>query len=721
MTYEGKSCSLDISIKGRVTAFPVDKLNSFLQVEGIATSIPTPTSYNNWFDSVETEQDGSSYFYATTKDDGNKDVDTIADQYSVLLTTNGWTVDKIDNEYRATKPNGDAEITFATINKTFSIHINAYIEFPTHKTTGLAVASIEDLNDGDEVILGNVSSEYMVTGFNNGSFTTSSCTFDGFSPEFVSKKAWRFKLNKVGNYWQLSDIKGRKLGATGLNQLTWNEGSTEWNLLIANRLAIFTNINSEFGRLCFNSADKKITSYARIANGLSYPQLFKLNTTEIIYPTSISLSGKTDIGKGKSTTLSVECTPSNANSLSDIIWSSSDESIATVNQSGLVTGVSAGQATITAKTKSMGNYLEASIVVEVSNQALDSWTIMIYMCGSDLESGYYHFATSDLREILSVNGQPDDVNIIIETGGARSWSYSGIDAKYLSRYHVRNKSLVLDEKITKASMGKQSTFESFLDWGLTQYPADKTGVILWNHGGALGGCCYDENFNSDSLLNSEANAAFANVFSQHNIDKLEFVGYDACLMQIQDVAEFNSQYFNYMVGSEEAEDGYGWDYDNWLDDVFADKDTETILKAACDSFVVSCGTTSDQCLSYLKLNKMANYFEKFEAMAAAIKNTAKNNYSGFKSIINSAKRYEAFSSYGVMDGLSFLKKLGNNSTYSSFQSEIEEAKTAYTQLVGYSRKGSSAGDTNGLAVIGATSCSYPSSETHFTNWRSIFK
>ncbi len=90
-----------------------------------------------------------------------------------------------------------------------------------------------------------------------------------------------------------------------------------------------------------------------------------------------------------------------------------------------------------------------------------SWTIMIYLCGSDLES-QNSFATSDINEILSVSGQPDDVNIIIETGGSNSWHYSGasISSSKLTRWHVRNKSLVKDKELDYAYMGTQSTFES---------------------------------------------------------------------------------------------------------------------------------------------------------------------------------------------------------------------------------------------------------------------
>ena len=52
-------------------------------------------------------------------------------------------------------------------------------------------------------------------------------------------------------------------------------------------------------------------------------------------------------------------------------------------------------------------------------------------------------------------------------------------------------------------MGKSKTFQDFLEWGLTEYPAEKTAVIMWNHGGAMQGVCSDENYNGDMFLCDE--------------------------------------------------------------------------------------------------------------------------------------------------------------------------------------------------------------------------
>ena len=578
------------------------------------------------------------------------------------------------------------------------------------------------IQDGDKIVIAGTTAEFIVSGFEDGSFGTLDCPCNDEGPINVPKNAWRFTIRKSSttNNYTLTDIRGRKLGCTALGQLAWNQGSMEWSLLVTTNSTLIMNSNDNYGRLCFNTYDQRVTTYKKMSSDLNliYPQIFKVTETDLIYPTSISLDGKESLRVGRTTKLTVNYYPNNANAISEVTWSSSNENIATV-ENGSVTAVSVGTAIITASCKSKNETLQNTFKVVVTETPVNSWTIMMYVCGADLESDS-GCATSDISEVLKVKNQPDDVNIIIETGGTTRWKRYNIDANALSRYHVEDNQLVLDEKLAKANMGKRSTFESFLSWGLDNYPAEKVGVIFWNHGGALNGVCYDSSIGySDALVNSETKEAFKNVLEPRGIDKLEFVGYDACLMQVQDIAEFNSHYFNYMITSEETEVGSGWVYDQWIDDVYAGKDTKTILKANVDSFIVRNG--GDQTLSYLDLSQMANYYAKFEAMSAAIKNTAKSNSSTFKSIINKTKQFEEFSYFGLADGLDFLNNLGNSDTFASYKTQIDEAKEAYRQVVAYSRCGSRAGNSNGLAIFASSSASYPTTETSFTNWRSVIK
>lgn len=380
----------------------------------------------------------------------------------------------------------------------------------------------------------------------------------------------------------------------------------------------------------------------------------------------------------------------------------------------------------------------------------DSYTIMIYMCGSDLESGkdeygrYSYLATSDLKEIVNTPNKPKNVNIIVETGGAKKWSTQyKISSNKIGRYHVGNNELIEDELLPNANMGKAATFESFLEWGLVNYPAKRTGVILWNHGGAMDGCCFDENYSDDGLepyeLSNAIEAAFTKVKRK---EKLEWIGYDACNMAVQDIAEFNSRYFNYMVCSQESEVGEGWDYDKWLDNLYANPkgDTKELLTEICDTFIAENdkelgSRNNDQTLSVLDLNQMDTYKEKWEKMASDLNINSSSKWSSFSKIVNKSKKYGLYDDYtalsynngylfDIFNVSDFLTNMEKASDYSSIKQDFTDLKTALNNLIAYNKTGNAASGSCGLCFFcplsGYNSASiYTATKTNFSNWRNL--
>lgn len=450
--------------------------------------------------------------------------------------------------------------------------------------------------------------------------------------------------------------------------------------------------------------------------------------------TGISIPETASIGLGKTMTLDVTYLPSDFNQSSQegVTWSSSKTNIATVNATtGVITPVAAGTTTITA-TSTYNSSFTDTCTLTVVEQATPKWTIMIYMCGADLESDGGQ-ASGDIKEILNVANQPDDVNIIIETGGTSAWqlgsSYikggGSISASKLTRWHVENQQLVKDAELSNASMGKAATYQSFLTWGLTSYPAEKTGVVLWNHGGGLDGVCFDENYSDDALYNSEMKTAHANAIGSGN--KLEWIGYDACLMQNMEIAEFNSAYFNYQVASQESENGSGWYYTGWIDNVYNHNETTVILKEIVDTFITTQGTSSDQTLSYLNLSYASTFKTAWENYASVLKSKFQSGSVSGSTFANWAKNNiknyseDGYCGYGQFDVTDWVNKCQNQSSYSVDSSYKTAITNALTNFVGYSRKGSKAGNSNGVCCTYrcASQVSYDSSESNFTNWRSF--
>jgi len=461
-------------------------------------------------------------------------------------------------------------------------------------------------------------------------------------------------------------------------------------------------------------------------------------TVKSVAVTGINLSKASHTAYlGSASSLSASVIPANATN-KNVNWSSSKTSVVTVDSTGVLTPVSVGTATITARTVDGG--FTASCAVTVEEGPGSSHTIMIYMCGSDLESGN-GFATGDLEEILAVSGQPEGVNIIVETGGSKSWKKYGISSQAVERYHVVNRQLKKDASLGDLDMGLSSTFQSFIEWGLTEYPAQRTGVIMWNHGGGMDGVCFDEKHEDNSLTNNEVNLAMKNAFeSVGRTENLEWIGYDACLMAVQDIAEFNSHYFNYMVASQESEAGNGWDYDanqGWLKQIYTNPTTigtETFLETICTTFVAD--NYDEATLSVLDLSHMKDYMDAWEDMASGLSSIVINQskWNSFTSLVNQCRKFgksKEYSSYNggyvydIFDAGDFIAKMKANSTYnSSLSTQLATLSAAHDEVVVCSETTSDYAGSHGLNLYCPISgfnykSNYAATKTNFSTWRGL--
>ena len=659
-----------------------------------------------------------------------------ASNQNVTWTTSNNGVITVDEEGKVTAvSSGTATITVTTEdgNKTATCSY-------TVSEASAASGWLTSLTVGDEVVLCCQDATAELTSVSSiGEYTTYStepaATYTLTVCSGTSSGSYAFKTS--------SDTYLSWSSGNSLTTSSSISSNSSWTVSFDGENATILNVSDSSRQILWNVSSPRFAAYSGKSVGTSYyaVQFYGAAPATPTSPDGITVDpSSVELRAGGTKQLSIVYSPVGCNQDKGVTWISSNTAVATVDSSGNVkvsSSATAGQtATITA-TSTYNATFTSTCTVTVVEQPLDAWTVLMYVCGADLESDYASsnkgYATGDLKEILSVTGQPDDVNIVIETGGAKKWSSTyGISSSYLERYHVENRSLVRDAQLTKASMGEKDTLQSFIEYGLSEYPAEKTALIFWNHGGAMYGCCYDENYSDDSLTSLEVKNALSGAFSAvGRTEKLEWIGYDCCLMQVQDIAEFNSSYANYMVASEESESGAGWDYDKWVDDLYAKSSTTTILKAICDSFLAEQGSSSDQTLSYLNLSYMSAYKSAFETFATQLQNkVGTSNKSTFASWVTSNIKYYADSDYTyflIFDAKDFVVSVGNNSSYNPGSTYVNNVLTAFDNLVEYSKAGTGAGDSNGLALVYVCSSSYASyiksvyttSYTNFTNWRTF--
>ncbi len=643
--------------------------------------------------------------------------------------------------FASNKKDGSITVTFSTATLIRGVSINAKGYDSDASVTVITSAN----STGGSVTVSDTSAyaDYTFDAF--ASDSTESTTLTISSP---SKN--RFYLNSItltvgvlepvyATGIKLTGTSNIGIGETTSLGVTYTPSNTNQKDITfsSNNTAVATVSNDG---LVTGVSEGSATITATVATESSSVSATFAITVSKIAVTGISISAaKTSIVIGGTSNISATVTPSNATDQS-VSWKSSNTSVATVSD-GVVTGVAVGTATITATTND-GGYTD-KVSIEVTEEKLALNTVLIYMCGADLESEN-GLASGDLEEIASVSGQTEDTNIVVEAGGASSWAstYSSvINKSYLNRFHLSNKGYVKDEQITKASMGLSSTLQSFLEWGIQTYPAQNYGLILWNHGGGMWGVCYDENYKDNSLYDNEVVSAVTGARNTLGItDKFKWIGYDACLMGLQDVAEFNSPYFEYMVAAQESEAGYGWDYDTWVDNLFAGDDYPTIFKAICDGFITDNGGVSasgstyngtyypaDQTLAYYDLSKMAAYKEAWENLAGQLKNKiTSSNKSSFNTDLIGKTKYFAGSDYDYFcefDAYHFLTLLESNSTFNPGSSYITAAKNALKALVGYNAvQKEAAHDAYGISFYYVAGDGYgqetfsSSTYSNFTNW-----
>lgn len=279
---------------------------------------------------------------------------------------------------------------------------------------------------------------------------------------------------------------------------------------------------------------------------------------------------------------------------------------------------------------------------QILGNGQDKVTVMVYMCGSDLESDG-GCATLDINEILAAD-LGKNVNVVLETGGCTSWSTPGIKDGEVQRWAVEDGALVKLQDLGRTSMLNSEALSDFINFSAKNYPANRYQFIFWDHGGgSLYGFGSDQLYPDTVLFLPDIAGAFRN-----SGVKFDIVGFDACLMGSIETAYMLEPYADYLIGSEETEPAYGWDYTTWLNKLGENTSVDTVElgTVVVDSFLQQNAPTSgkedggDSTLSVVALREIPRvYSELCDYMSNA---TAALSNKEFKMISTALSRTKAF-------------------------------------------------------------------------------
>jgi hypothetical protein len=209
------------------------------------------------------------------------------------------------------------------------------------------------------------------------------------------------------------------------------------------------------------------------------------------------------------------------------------------------------------------------------------WTFALYMnADNNLEDA----AIANFLEMAQV-GSTAEVNIILQMDRIPGFTKDYGDWTDARRFHVAA-GMTPDpgsevQILGEVNMGvgpmmapDDGSLEDFLRWTCTNYPANRTALILWDHGD---GWRSVSNFDyrtagqdwtsDDKLTMPEVRQAFENAAGAGC--SFDLIGFDECLMAMIENAYQVHEFGDVMVASEKLEPGSGWPYHLFMADLTA--------------------------------------------------------------------------------------------------------------------------------------------------------
>jgi len=264
----------------------------------------------------------------------------------------------------------------------------------------------------------------------------------------------------------------------------------------------------------------------------------------------------------------------------------------------------------------------------------------------------------------------------------------------------------------QVNSGDGATLASFGTWAAQTYPADHYGLIMWDHGGGWPMIASDDTLGPAGISMTGLRQALVAITTATG-QKLDFVGFDACLMEQLPVAVTLQPYANYEIGAEELVPGFGWDYTPALQALVANPSLSAadFGKAEVDAFnALYTGPQSKAAQSFdlgvLDLSKIDGVVSALAAFDTAIKGakgndlkavaTARGNVQLFGSVGESPDATAAISSVDLSD---FMRLMGSLSADSAVQQASKGVIQAVQQAVIYHKASASLPHAAGLSIF----------------------
>ena len=320
-------------------------------------------------------------------------------------------------------------------------------------------------------------------------------------------------------------------------------------------------------------------------------------------------------------------------------------------------------------------------------------------------------ASCDIAEMCA-NSLPDNITIVLQTGGARRWGNACINPNRTQRFVIKNGIMNEDMNMHLQDSCNPDTLADFISYCDKNYHSDHMGLIMWDHGGGVTGYGNDEIFNSSMTMADIHTALSKSLVKNINNPYFDIIGFDACLMATTDTAVCLNGYGKYLASSEETEPGDGWDYTAWLNELaenptmsaakvcqeIADSYTDYYMKGNADFFLPIIFGNTAVTFSVVDIEKAAEVDAAYERMNEKFLKLIADNPSVLtdmgraaeKTMRYSASHYAYFNSIDLGTYLDYLSEL--------YPDECEETRKLLKESVLYTRSNHYLAGSQGLSV-----------------------
>ena len=316
-------------------------------------------------------------------------------------------------------------------------------------------------------------------------------------------------------------------------------------------------------------------------------------------------------------------------------------------------------------------------------------------------------ASADISELTSgVWG--DNIQIVIQTGGATHWTNDLINPNRTQRFLYKGGKFTEVADLPLQPSSEPDTLAGFLRFCRDEYPADHNILVLWDHGGGPFGYGQDSIF-GQMLSLKNIREALSSVYRPNSAKPaFDIIGFDACLMGCLEVTHALEGFASYYCLSEEVIPGDGWDYGPWLQALTDDPTMSPALvgRKIADSYTDYYVTQNinvpmlenNTTFSVIDASKASELYDAYSALCRAQLVDAVQDLGVLADIGRCGVRATR---YGVNHANVFnTADLGNYVDYTidSYPEQSSRIKDLIKEAVLYHRDSGTLSDSTGMAV-----------------------